>query len=88
MPPSTMPRAPRATIVCPACGSDSIKAWHMEPVAYRGHFELDDDGELDFQFEEAGEIGEGGALDEYVCASCCSILQDEGQGRLVAVGRY
>jgi DNA-directed RNA polymerase subunit RPC12/RpoP len=83
MPDRTFARV--AAVRCPSCGDAGPIAWYLEPVAYRGHFETNDDGEPEFVFDQAGEIDEGGDFDAYACARCGSVLEVEDY-RLVAKG--
>ena len=71
---------------CPKCGHPRVIALYLEPVAYRGHFEMNEDREPEFIFEQAGEIQDGGDLDLYTCAGCQRVLEVE-DGRLVAKAR-
>ena len=75
-----------AGVTCPSCGSTGLDAWWREPVSYNGHFTINDDAEPDFACDEAGVVGEGGDLQEYLCGGCSTILAVDG-GALVARGR-
>jgi hypothetical protein len=63
-----------------------VVAWWREPVSYNGHFTIDDDGEPDLAFDEAGVIGEA-AVSRSACAVRARRIVAVDGVALVARGR-